>query len=318
MNTIQALVQTLRWEAEDTISVELHPAEGSYFPPFAPGSHVDLHLPNGMRRSYSLCNSSDERHRYVVGVLKDRTSRGGSRWVHEDLRVGTQLNISAPRNNFPLYEAAGHSVLVAGGIGITPLLCMVRRLHDLGRSFELLYFARTRRSAAFVEVLSDLRVPMTLHFDDEQGSPPDLRRLLAENTPADDLHLYACGPTLMLNSFEKTCSALGLGNAHIERFAAVEREPTANERGSFTVQLARSKRTFTVTPEKSILDTLLAAGLDVVYSCCEGICGACETRVLDGEPDHRDSILSEAEREANDRMLICCSGAKTRSITLDL
>ena len=318
MNTIQALVKTLRWEAEGAVSVELHPADGGDFPPFSPGSHIDMHLSNGLRRSYSLCNSSNERHRYVVGVLKDRTSRGGSRWVHEDLRVGTQLTISAPRNNFPMHEAAEHSVLVAGGIGITPLLCMARRLRDLGRSFELHYFARSRGSAAFLEVLRDLHVPMTLHFSDEHGSAPDLGRLLAEKARTSGLHLYACGPATMLDAFLNHCDALGLENAHIERFAAEERQMTADSSGSFTVRLARSQRTLTVTPEKSILDTLLAAGLDVVHSCCEGICGACETRVLDGEPDHRDSVLSKAEREANDRMLICCSRAKTGSITLDL
>lgn len=318
MQTQPAFVHTLRWEAEDTVSVELRPVGGGEFPPFTPGAHVDLHLPNGLRRSYSLCNSADERDRYVVGVLKDRCSRGGSRWLHEELRVGVQLQISAPRNNFPLHEAADHSVLVAGGIGITPLLCMARRLHDLRRSFELLYFARSRRSAGFLDVLNHLQVPMTLHFDDEIGGPPDLRRMLAEKAPAAGLHLYACGPTPMLDAFEKHCGALGLQNAHMERFAPAEHEPAAEARGSFTVHLARSKRTVTVTPEKSILDTVLEAGIDVDYSCCEGVCGACEAQVLEGEPDHRDSILTANERAKNTSMMLCVSGCKSKFLKLDL
>lgn len=318
MQTLQAFVHTLRWEAEDTISVELRPVGGGEFPAFTPGSHIDLHLPNGMDRSYSLSNSADERHRYVVGVLKDRASRGGSRCVHEQLRVGMQLAISPPRNNFPLQEAAGHTVLVAGGIGITPLLCMARRLRDLGRSFELLYFARSRRSAAFLDVLKSLEVPMMLHFDDEQGGPPDLKRMLTERKPAPDLHLYACGPTPMLDAFEKFCAQLGLENAHIERFAAVEHKPADDARTTFTVELARSKKTITITPDKSILDTLLAAGIDVDHSCCEGVCGSCETKVLAGIPDHRDSILSAKERAANKSMMICVGGCKSASLTLDL
>jgi ferredoxin-NADP reductase len=318
MQTLNAFVHTLRWEAEDTISVELRPVGGGEFPAFTPGSHIDLHLPNGLERSYSLCNSADERHRYVVGVLKDRASRGGSRCVHEQLRIGMPIAISPPRNNFPLQEAAGHTVLVAGGIGITPLLCMARRLRDAGRSFELLYFARSRRSAAFLDVLAALEVPMTLHFDDEQGGPPDLKRMLAERQPAPDLHLYACGPTPMLDAFEKFCAELGLENAHIERFAAVEHKAAADARSTFTVELARSKKTFEIRPEKSILDTLLDAGIEVEHSCCEGVCGSCETRVLAGEPDHRDSILSVKERAANKSMMICVGGCKSASLVLDL
>lgn len=318
MQTLPALVHTLRWEAEDIISLELRPVGGGEFPPFAPGAHVDLHLPNGLGRSYSLCNSADERHRYVVGVLKDRSSRGGSRWLHDELRVGMQLPISAPRNNFPLDEAADHSVLVAGGIGITPLMCMARRLHDLGRSFELFYFARSRRATAFLEALSDMQVPTTLHFDDEAGGPPDLRRILQEKAPVSGLHLYACGPTPMLDVFEKQCNQLGLRNAHIERFTPVEHKPAADARRSFTVHLARSKRVVPVTSDKSILDTLLEAGIDVANSCRDGVCGACETRVLEGEPDHRDSILTESERAMNTTMMICVSGCKSKSLKLDL
>jgi tetrachlorobenzoquinone reductase len=319
VNTLQAFVHTLRYEAEDTISVELRPVGGGEFPAFTAGSHVDLHLPNGQERSYSLCNSSAERHRYVVGVLKDRASRGGSRCVHEQLRIGMPITLSAPRNNFALHEDAQHTVLVAGGIGITPLLCMARRLRELGRSYEVLYFARSRRAAAFLDTLRQLEAKLTTHFDDEQGGPPDLRALLAARPPAAGLHLYACGPTPMLDAFEKICAELGHGgNAHVERFAAVEHKPAADAQATFTVQLARSGRSFTVVPGKSILDTLLDGGVVVDHSCCEGICGSCETRVLAGEPDHRDSILSPAERAANQSMMLCVSGCKSPMLALDL
>ena len=318
MQTLEAFVHTLRYEAQDTITVELRPASAAEFPPFTPGSHIDLHLPNGMERSYSLCNSADERHRYVVGVLRDRASRGGSRCVHEQLRVGMRLVISAPRNNFPLQETAAHSVLIAGGIGITPLLCMARRLRSLGRSFELLYFARSRASAAFLDELAALEVPMHTHFDDEEGGPPDLKALLAARPARADLHLYACGPAPMLDAFERITAELGHQNAHVERFAAVEHKPAEDARSTFVVKLARSDRSVTVQPGQSILDALLDAGVDVDHSCCEGVCGSCETRVLAGEPDHRDSILSAKERESNKVMMVCVSGCRGDSLTLDL
>lgn len=319
MSTIlNAFVHTLRFEAEDIISVELHPVPGTEFPAFTAGAHIDLHLPNGMERSYSLSNPGEERGRYVVGVLRDRASRGGSRCVHEQLRVGMRLPISAPRNNFPLHEEAGHSVLIAGGIGVTPILCMARRLKAIGRSFEVMYFARSRPGAAFVAELQALGMPLHLHFDDEQGGPPDLQALLSRRAPEAQTHYYACGPTVMLDAFEKTCAALGHENAHIERFTAVEVAASPDAQATYTVELHRSGRSLTVTPAKSLLDTLLDAGVEVEHSCCEGVCGSCETRVLAGEPDHRDSVLSAKERAANKVMMVCVSGCKSSRLVLDL
>lgn len=319
MSTLPVFVHTLRFEADDIITVDLRSTNGEELPQFSAGSHIDLHLPNGLERSYSLCNSSEERHRYVVGVLKDRASRGGSRAVHEQLRIGMPLVISTPRNNFPLHEAADHTVLIAGGIGITPILCMARRLRDLGRSHEVLYFARSRKGAAFLGELQKLETPLTVHFDDEQGRPPDLKALLALRPPSNGLQLYACGPTPMLDAFEKFSAELGHGeNAHIERFTAVAHKPAEDARASFVVQLVKSGKSFVVTPEKSILDTLLDAGIQVEHSCCEGVCGSCETRVLAGEPDHRDSILSASERASNKVMMLCVSGCKSQSLSLDV
>lgn len=315
---LPAYVHALTFEALDTLSVELRPQQGSDFPPFTPGAHIDLHLPNGLVRNYSLCNSSDERHRYVVAVLLDRQGRGGSRCVHEALRVAMPITISAPRNNFPLAEDAAHSVLVAGGIGITPLLSMARRLKALGRSFELLYCARERRSAAFLAEIQALGAPLHLHFDQEAGGPPDLRRLLAQRPPDAGTHHYACGPAPMLDAFERYCAELGHPNPHIERFAAVEVAASADAQDSYTVEARRSGRVLQVGRDKSLLDTLLDAGIDVDHSCCEGICGTCETAILEGVADHRDSVLSAREREANTSMMVCVSGSKSARLVLDI
>jgi ferredoxin-NADP reductase len=316
--SLTALIHTLRFEAEDITSIELRPVGGGSFPGFAPGSHIDLHLPNAMVRSYSLVNPSGETHRYVVAVLKDRASRGGSRCVHEQLRVGMQIRISAPRNNFHLHEDAGGTVLVAGGIGVTPLLCMALRLKALGRPFEFLYFARSRASAAFVSEIEALGVPVTWHFDAEKGGPPDLRALLAARPAQAGTHYYACGPAVMLDSFEKSCAELGYANAHIERFTAVEVAASADARAGYTVELKRAGKEFQVQAGQNLLAALRAAGADPSTSCEEGICGSCETRVLAGIPDHRDSVLSPSEQAANITMMVCVSGCKSERLVLDL
>ena len=317
-SSLKAYVHALRFEADDIISVEFRPADGAVFPEFTAGSHIDLHLPNGLVRSYSLSNSTKDQQRYVVGVLKDRASRGGSRCVHEQLRVGQKLLISTPRNNFPLHEDAAYSVLVAGGIGVTPVLCMARRLKDLDKHFEFLYFARSRKSAAFTADIEALGVPVTWHFDDEQGGPPNLHALLSRRAASATEHYYACGPSVMLDNFEKTCAALGHTQAHIERFSAVEVAASADAKASYTVELRTSGKTFEVTPDTTLHKQLIASGVFIPFSCEEGICGSCETRVLEGEVDHRDSILTPAERTANTVMMVCVSGCKSQRLVLDL
>ncbi|MBL8336416.1 MAG: oxidoreductase [Rhodoferax sp.] len=317
-DSLNALIHTLRYEAEDITSIELRPVGGGSFPAFAAGSHIDLHLPNGMVRSYSLVNPSGETQRYVVAVLKDRASRGGSRSVHEQLRVGMQIRISAPRNNFPLHEDATHTVLVAGGIGVTPLLCMALRLKALGRPFEFLYFARSRASAAFRAEIEALGVPVTWHFDAEKGGPPDLQALLAARPAQPGTHYYACGPAVMLDSFEKHCAALGYKNAHIERFTAVEVAAAKDARTTYIVELKRAGREFEVEAGQGLLAALRANGVEPSTSCEEGICGSCETRVLGGIPDHRDSVLSAAEQAANTTMMVCVSGCRSERLVLDL
>lgn len=316
--TLAAFVHTLRFEADDILGIELRPVGAAAFPAFEAGAHIDLHLPNGLVRSYSLLNAPGETHRYVLGVLKDKASRGGSRCVHEQLRIGHKLTISEPRNNFPLHEDAAHSVLVAGGIGVTPLLSMGRRLQQLGKSFEILFCARSRQSAAFVPDIESLGAPVHWHFDAEAGGPPDLKTLLATRGAVPNTHFYACGPSVMLDNFVATCETLGHSNAHIERFSAVEVAASVDARKSYMVELKRTGKTIEITPDRSLLHTLLAQGIDVDHSCEEGICGACETRVLEGQPDHRDSVLSTAEHASNKMMMVCVSGCKSARLVLDL
>lgn len=310
---ISVRVQAMRFEAKGIVSVELVTMDDATLPPFEPGSHIDLHLSNGIVRSYSLLNAPTERHRYVVGVLNDRNSRGGSRYVHEQLRVGVSLTISLPRNNFPLSESATHSVLIAGGIGITPISCMLNHLRELGKSAELLYCARSRNEAAFSKTLLQ-QDGISGHFDDEKGAPPDLRAYLASKP--HDAHFYCCGPTPMLNAFEAICAELNLPNVHIERFAAEKVD--AVQTGEYVAELLRSKKTISVPAGKSLLDALLDAGVEVEHSCREGVCGSCETKVLEGEPEHRDGVLSKSERASNKMMMVCVSGCKGKRLVLDL
>jgi len=315
-STISARVHTLRHEAEGIISVELRPWGDTVFTPFEAGSHIDLHLPNGLVRSYSLLNAPSDQGRYVVGILRDRASRGGSRYVHEQLRVGTQLQISQPRNNFALDTRASHSVLVAGGIGITPIYCMFRQLLALGRSAELVYCARSRAEAALVDEISGLGAKVLYHFNDEKGGLPDLASYLAGRP--GDTHFYCCGPTPMLDAFEQTCERLGYPHAHIERFTAAEVAASEDAQDSYSVELSKSGKTVSVEPGLNLLDVLLEAGCGIEYSCREGVCGSCETRVLEGDVDHRDGVLTKAERAANKSMMVCVSGCKSRRLVLDL
>lgn len=319
MATLSLRLTALRHEAEGVCSCELQPVEGGELPAFTAGAHVDLHLAPGLVRSYSLCNSQDERHRYVVAVNRDARSRGGSRHVHEQLRVGQVLQVGGPRNNFPLDEGAPHSVLVAGGIGITPLLAMVRRLVALDRPWELHYCARSQANAAFLPALRALQVASTHgrlhpHFDDAGQGLLDLGQLVAQ-APAG-AHFYCCGPGGMLTAFEAATAHLERGRVHLERFTAPQ--VAVAPAGGFTVELARSGRALQVEEGRSILDTLLDAGVDVPYSCMQGICGACETRVLAGEPEHRDLVRSAGEHRAGGTIILCCSGAKTQRLVLDL
>jgi vanillate O-demethylase ferredoxin subunit len=316
--TIQVRIKRISYEAESINSYELVAPAGGDLLAFTAGSHIDLHLSNGMIRSYSLLNEPCERHRYVIAVNKDAASRGGSRFVHDTLRAGDLITISHPRNNFALQDNARHSVLIAGGIGITPLLSMIRRLETLGRSWELFYAARTRFAAAFLDELNVIRpqpyANLHVNFDHEPcGRPFDLSQIV-RNT-GTDAHLYCCGPVPMLEAFEAATRDRPAETVHVEYFKAKEK-PAAG--GGFEVRLARSNRTIRVEAGKTILNALLDAGIAVKYACTEGVCGTCETGVVEGVPDHRDLFLSKEEQATNKIMMICCSGSKSGTLVLDI
>lgn len=306
--------------AERICAVELVAADGGALPAFDAGAHVDVHLPGGWVRPYSLCNSPGDTERYRLGVLHDSASRGGSRALHEQVQEGQTLRISPPRNHFPLVADAPASLLVAGGIGITPLLAMAEQLGASGAAFTLHYAARSRRHAAFLDELA--RAPhagrVRLHFDDEAGRPLDVAGVLAD-APAGS-HLYVCGPHGLIEATLAAARALGWDGSRLHHECFAPPAVAAGARGdtAFEVQLASSGRVVVVPPGQSIVQALAGAGVDVMTSCEQGVCGTCLTTVLAGEPDHRDAYLTPEERAANDRMLPCCSRARSPRLVLDL
>lgn len=312
-------LQAVRHEATGVRSYEFRSPDAAELPPFTPGAHVDLHLANGLVRSYSLSNSSSERHRYVLGVQRDPASRGGSTYVHDELRVGDMVEVSSPRNNFELAKDASASVLIGGGIGITPLLSMARSLVDDDRPWTLHYAVRSRDQLAFLEDLSSLssaageQGQVHIHVDEEAGGVLDLRGVLS--AAPEDAHVYCCGPSPMLDAFSELAAALPQDRRHVEHFTNDEAPSTE---GGFEVELTQTGGVVEVTPGQTILDAVQAAGVDVEYSCMEGVCGTCETRVLSGVPDHRDQVLTDREKAANDVMMICCSGSLSPRLVLEL
>jgi ferredoxin-NADP reductase len=310
---IEVRLTAIRYAARDTNLFEFRRPDGKPLPPYEPGAHIDLHLPNGLVRNYSLTVAKPDPAAYTFGIKRDPASRGGSRYIHDELRVGKTVKISAPRNNFPLKEDAAHTILLAGGIGITPIWCMVQRLVELGRSWTLHYACRSRADMAFLPSLEGMSGPR-FHFDDEHGGKVlDVAAIVG--AAPKDAHLYCCGPTPMLQAFESATASWPRAQIHIEYFTP-KAEPA--KKGGFTVELARSGQEFFIPEGHSILQVLLDEGIDVDYSCELGICGACEQRVISGIPEHRDSILSEEEQAENTRVMICCAGCKTDRLVLDL
>jgi tetrachlorobenzoquinone reductase len=303
--------------AKDTNLYTFRRIDRAPLPPYKPGAHIDLHLPNGMIRQFSLCAPNTDPNSYVVGIKRDAASRGGSRYIYDEMCVGHEIKISAPRNNFPLVENAEHIVLIGGGIGITPLWCMAQQLIALKRPWQLHYASRTRDEMAFLESLQKLNPESVhLHFDDEAGGKfLDLTAIVAA-TPAG-AHLYCCGPNPMLKAFEAATSGRPKHQVHVEYFTAKE-ETKADELGGFWVELAKSGEEYFIPPGKKILEVLFDAGVDVDYSCELGICGACETRIISGIPVHHDAVMSAEEQETNEKVMICCCGCKTERLVLDM
>ncbi|GAA1810391.1 oxidoreductase [Planosporangium flavigriseum] len=309
----EVVVAALRAEADGVVGVDLALPGGAALPPWTPGAHIDVELPGGLTRQYSLCGEPADPSRWRLGVLREADGRGGSRWLADQLTVGTVLRVRGPRNNFPLHPAARY-VLVAGGIGITPILPMIRAAEAAGADWVLHYGGRTRASMAFLDELAGYGDRVRIHPQDETGLL-DLDAILG--APAADTLVYCCGPTGLLDAVSERCREWPAGSLHVERFTAVAVVPDGEETG-FEVVCERSGLTVTVPPELSILEAVENAGVSVLSSCTEGICGTCETTVLDGEPDHRDCLLTDDEKAAGDTMLICVSRCRGARLVLDL
>ena len=309
------LVITAReMRAEGVVSLTLADPAGAQLPGWTPGAHIDLLLEDTVRQ-YSLCGTPGDQHSWRIAVLLDPGGRGGSRRVHETLRVGDQVAVRGPRNHFPLHSVPRY-VFIAGGIGITPILPMVAAATEAGADWQLYYGGRSQASMAFLDELARYGERVTVWPQDTRGLLP-LDQILG--TPAPDALVYCCGPEPLLAAAERRCAAWPAGSLHLERFTArPQPEPAAGGGESFEVVCQRSGLTVTVPPGQSILEALDENGVSVLSSCQEGVCGTCETRVLEGVPDHRDSLLSEEEREANEYMMVCVSRSKSERLVLDL
>jgi vanillate monooxygenase ferredoxin subunit len=304
-------------ETADVALIELAASTSAPLPAFTAGSHVDMHLPNGIIRQYSICSDPSEGGPYRFGVLLAPRSRGGSRAVHA-LRTGEVIKISPPRNQFAIDETATKTILVGGGIGITPLVSMSYRLHSMGAVFELNYCARGRLQAAFQKRLSTSPFSKNVrwHFDGSDG--------LTSFEPSRDLplpdegsHLYVCGPLGFMKYVVDAASAAGWSQSRIHT-EAFEPPPSSMDDPEFTVIAKRSGRTVTVRPGQSIAQALSEAGISVTVSCEQGICGTCLTPVLDGVPEHRDRYQSQSEHSANSFIALCCSRSSSKTLVLDI
>ncbi|WP_242665967.1 PDR/VanB family oxidoreductase [Paraburkholderia ginsengiterrae] len=321
MKTILVRVTSALPIAQDIRLITLAAVDGSELPAYQPGSHIDLHLRSGLIRQYSLCGPQDDASSYSVAVKLEPESRGGSKWVHEKLYAGYELDISVPRNNFPMAAQAQHSILVAGGIGITPLISMARSLQAQGQSFELLYFSRSLEHVAFRDELETgalstaSRLLLGLNRDDVTAALHD-----ALSPRPDGGHLYLCGPRPFMDAVQAAAAQSGWPEeaVHLEYFSASEASTDTTGNTGFQVTLAQSGVTVEVGAGDTIIDVLRARGIDVETSCEQGVCGTCVTSVLEGTPDHRDCFLTSQEKAQGNCMAICISRSKSPRLVLDL
>ena len=306
-------VAGVRRVAVDVVCLDLKPADRRPFEAFEPGAHVDLYAPNGQLRQYSLCGDPADFSLYTIAVKREAAGRGGSASLHDDVEVGTAMGMQGPRNFFPLAGGAAHSIFVAGGIGITPIRAMVLALQAAGASWELHYCARSEAHAAFYPEL-DALAPGRVKPYFSEAPLLDAAALLREVRPG--AHVYCCGPEPLMKAVAAAAAHWPEGSVHFEWFAAPKQDWPENQ--AFTVELARSGLRLEVPAARTILQVVRDHGIDVVSACEEGVCGTCETRVLEGVPEHRDMLLSPAEREAGCTMMVCISRAKTPKLVLDL
>ncbi|MEV0969980.1 PDR/VanB family oxidoreductase [Microtetraspora glauca] len=307
-------VVTLHWEAAGIVSVILGSDDGAALPAWTPGAHVDVELAPTLVRQYSLSGDPADSSSYRITVALEQAGRGGSKHVHERLRVGEILKVSAPRSTFPFVDAPRY-VFLAGGIGITPFLPMTRRATAEGRPWDLYLAVRSRHAIPLRDELGDGSGTGTVHvFASDEGKRLNLRDAVARAHPS--AAIYCCGPERMLVEVEQYARDLGR-EVRVERFQAKPLSEPLRQ-GTFVVRCGRSQQSVTVEPDQSILDALASAGVDVPSSCREGVCGTCELAVLNGAVDHRDSILTDAEKQANETMMVCVSRALTEELELDV
>jgi vanillate O-demethylase ferredoxin subunit len=306
-------------EAQDIRSFELVDETGTPLPPFTPGAHIDVHLSPAVIRQYSLCNGPEQTQSYTIAVKREAQSRGGSSAMHDRIRVGDRIGVTGPRNNFPLVSEANEHLLLAGGIGVTPLISMAKHLRALGTPFWLEYFTRSPEHTAFIDALDDLELAkrVTVHHGLGPKAMADyLQARLAWRR--DGGHVYACGPRPFMDLVtEKAAKSYPVDAVHLEHFQAAPSLDNA-PRERFTIRLARSGAEMEVPAGESIVDVLTRHNVRVEVMCQQGVCGTCLTGVIDGVPDHRDAFLSDAEKAANDKMLLCCSRACSPLLVLDL
>jgi ferredoxin-NADP reductase len=315
---LELVVSSVDRAATDVVVLELRDDANRPLPPFEPGAHLEVYLPNGMTRHYSLCNDSREANRYRIAVGLAPHSRGGSRHIHQNIRPGDRLTVSVPRNNFRLAEAANYC-FIAGGIGITPILSMVKWCLANGRQWRLFYCARSRQHAAFQEeIVSGGDAHVRFHFDDANAGrlfdPAEALRGVDPTT-----HIYCCGPPALMVAVQEARAKYN-EFLHFEWFTprAADDARDTEKNSAFTVVVHSSGRRFPIAPDMSILGTLESNGIDIPNSCREGLCGTCETRIITGIPDHRDCVLSAEQRAANNTMMICVSRSKSDVLELDL
>jgi vanillate O-demethylase ferredoxin subunit len=318
MNQLQVKVVRKVSEAEDISSFELASVDGQPLPAFSAGAHIDVQIGDGLVRQYSLCNPPHEQHRYVIGVLRDANSRGGSLAMHDHIAAGSVLQISEPKNHFPLVPAR-RSLLFAGGIGVTPILAMAEYLAKAGQPFEMHYSARSPERTAFRARIAQSGFAGQVHFHFDSGSAEqklDLAALIA--VPDADTHIYVCGPGGFIDHVVNTAKSLGWPPAqvHLEYFGAAPVDTGGD--AAFDVKVASSGQVFTIPAGKTVIEVLEANGVDIPVSCEQGVCGTCLTRVLEGTPDHRDLYMTDEEHAANDQFTPCCSRSKSALLVLDI
>ena len=315
-NTLTVVVRRKWTSADGVIGFELADRDGKHLPTFQPGAHIDLHLPNGLVRQYSITNGPGDLQSYVIGVKAESASKGGSKVLVETVREGDVLAISEPRNNFPLRRDATRTVLIAGGIGITPLLSMARFLDKSSLNYELHYFTRTGESVAFRSELDVLHGQVETHTGFARDAIRDkVTQVLGPYAFAN--HVYICGPGAMLEMVQQVASELGWPDeaVHFEYF---QNDKVIDNSSAFDVELARSAMTLHVPAGKTILETMREAGLTVPSSCEQGACGTCLTTVMEGEVDHQDVYLNKTEKASNTCMMTCVSRAKSARLVLDI